>query len=80
MELLLVRHALPDRVDNTPTGEVADPALYARVARTFPDAIIEDPRLNPETRAALGESLGEALLEPRWGRRRRKRATHATRR
>ena len=27
MELLLVRHALPDRVDNTPTGEVADPAL-----------------------------------------------------
>ena len=27
MELLLVRHALPDRVDNTPTGEVADPTL-----------------------------------------------------
>ena len=27
MELLLVRHALPDRVDNTPTGEAADPAL-----------------------------------------------------
>ena len=27
MELLLVRHALPDRVDNTSTGEVADPAL-----------------------------------------------------
>lgn len=35
----------------------ADPALYARVARTFPDAIIEDPRLNPETRAALGDAI-----------------------
>ena len=27
MELLLVRHALPGRVDNSPTGEVANPAL-----------------------------------------------------
>lgn len=27
MELLLVRHALPDRVDNTSTGEAADPTL-----------------------------------------------------
>ena len=27
MELLLVRHALPVRVDNTATGEAADPVL-----------------------------------------------------
>ncbi len=35
----------------------ADPALYSRVATHFPDAILEDPRLNDETRAALGEGV-----------------------
>jgi hypothetical protein len=37
-----------------------DPRLYASVARAFPDAIIEDPRLTDETREALRGS------ENRW--------------
>lgn len=35
----------------------ADPDLYSRVARAFPEAIIEDPRLQPDTRGALGEAI-----------------------
>lgn len=35
----------------------ADPALYSRVATGFPDALLEDPRLNDETRAALGDGV-----------------------
>ena len=39
--------------EGTPVDMPADPDLYARVAAAFPDAWIEDPRLTPETRAAL---------------------------
>jgi len=37
----------------TPVDGEADPALYALIARELPEAWIEDPRLTPETRAAL---------------------------
>jgi len=33
----------------------ADPVLYARVVKAFPDAWIEDPKLTPETDALLAE-------------------------
>ncbi|MDX1660851.1 MAG: hypothetical protein R3326_03585 [Gemmatimonadota bacterium] len=35
-----------------------DPALYRRVAETFPDAILEDPAWNEETAAALAGDEG----------------------
>ena len=37
----------------TPVDGPADPELYARVVEALPEAWIEDPRLTPETRAAL---------------------------
>jgi hypothetical protein len=39
--------------ENTIVDQGADPALYGTVAETFPDAWIEDPRLNDETRPVL---------------------------
>jgi hypothetical protein len=38
-------------------GFPPDAELYVRVARAFPDAWLEDPNLNDETRAALGPYL-----------------------
>ncbi len=37
----------------TPVDQPPDPALYARVAGGFPDALIEDPALTPETEGVL---------------------------
>ncbi|HEY1688595.1 MAG TPA: hypothetical protein VGF95_06990 [Solirubrobacteraceae bacterium] len=39
--------------EGTIVDNPADPHLYKRVAEAFPHAWIEDPRLNPETEAAL---------------------------
>lgn len=39
--------------DELPFGVALDPQTYRRVAEAFPDALIEDPRLTPELRAAL---------------------------
>ncbi len=36
-----------------PFGQPADPRLYDKVARAFPDAWIEDPAITPETRPVL---------------------------
>jgi hypothetical protein len=44
----------------TPVDQPADARLYGSVMRAFPDAIIEDPKLTPETREALRGS------EARW--------------
>lgn len=41
----------------------ADPALYARCARAFPDAFLEDPRLNDDTRAALGDAISRVTWD-----------------
>ena len=63
-------------VDQAPT-----PALYERVARAFPDAVIEDPAVTDETRPILEpvaerlswdypitgvESVGTLPFEPQW--------------
>ncbi|MGZ8694544.1 MAG: hypothetical protein ACXWYS_03815 [Gaiellaceae bacterium] len=50
---------LKGRYVGTSVDQGADPALYRRVAESFPDAWIEDPALTPET---------EAVLEPHWDR------------
>lgn len=39
--------------EGTVVDVAPDPAFYARIAEAFPDAWIEDPRLTPETDAAL---------------------------
>ena len=44
---------LKGQYTGTPVDGEADPELYARLAEALPDAWIEDPRLTPETRAAL---------------------------
>lgn len=43
-------HYTGDWIDNRP-----DPELYANIAQLLPDVIIEDPLLNDDTSAALGE-------------------------
>jgi L-alanine-DL-glutamate epimerase-like enolase superfamily enzyme len=44
---------LKGRYHGTSVDQPPDAALYERVARTFPDAWIEDPALTPETDAVL---------------------------
>jgi hypothetical protein len=44
---------LKGQYTGTPVDGEANPELYARLAQALPDAWIEDPRLTPETRAAL---------------------------
>jgi hypothetical protein len=44
---------LKGRYHGTSVDQPPDPKLYERVARTFPDAWIEDPALTPETDAVL---------------------------
>ena len=39
--------------EGTAVDVAADPVFYARIAEAFPDAWIEDPKLTPETDAAL---------------------------
>jgi hypothetical protein len=39
--------------ESVPFGVPGDAATYARLVAAFPDALIEDPRLTPELRAAL---------------------------
>ena len=39
--------------EGTAVDNPADPVFYARIAEAFPDAWIEDPKLTPETDAAL---------------------------
>ena len=39
--------------EGTAVDVAADPAFYARIAQAFPDAWIEDPKLTPQTDAAL---------------------------
>jgi len=39
--------------EGTSVDTPADPAFYARIAEAFPDAWIEDPKLTPQTDAAL---------------------------
>ena len=41
----------------TPVENPVDPALYARVVDAFPQAVVEDAALTPETQAALGPAL-----------------------
>jgi hypothetical protein len=43
--------------EGTIVDNPADPELYRRVAQAFPDAWIEDPRLNPETEAVLSPHI-----------------------
>jgi probable phosphoglycerate mutase len=77
VEIVLVRHALPVRIDATPDGAPADPGLAeagieqaARVAGALShdkvDALYSSPsRRAIETAAPLAASLGlEPLLEP----------------
>lgn len=49
--------------EGTIVDNPADPDLYRRVAKAFPDAWIEDPRLNAETEAALDGSLGRVTWD-----------------
>jgi hypothetical protein len=51
---------LKGQYEGTAVDQPPDPRLYRSVARAFPDAIIEDPRLTDGTRNALGGS------EERW--------------
>ncbi|MGI8558223.1 MAG: hypothetical protein ACR2ND_07930 [Solirubrobacteraceae bacterium] len=44
--------------EGTVVDNPADPDLYARVARAFPGAWIEDPKLTPETNAVLARDHG----------------------
>ena len=46
---------LKGQYENTPVDQDADPALYRRVVAFLPDAWIEDPKLTPETEAALAD-------------------------
>jgi probable phosphoglycerate mutase len=77
MEIVLVRHALPQRVDATPDGSPADPGLAelgieqaGRVADALRhdkvDALYTSPaRRAVETAAPLADALGvEPLVEP----------------
>jgi L-alanine-DL-glutamate epimerase-like enolase superfamily enzyme len=43
--------------EGTIVDNPADPELYRRVAEAFPDAWIEDPKLTPETEAALAPHM-----------------------
>ncbi|MFB6074144.1 MAG: hypothetical protein ABEJ89_03950 [Haloarculaceae archaeon] len=67
--------------EDTEVGQPADPALYERVRRGFPDAVLEDPLLTDETRPVLAgaeerlswdlpvtgvESVRALPVEPRW--------------
>ena len=49
---------LKGQYEGTPVDQPADPRLYRSVVRAFPEAIIEDPKLTPETREALRGSEG----------------------
>lgn len=77
MELVLIRHALPVRIDATPDGAPADPGLAARgleqaeriaAALAFDDvdALYSSPsRRAVETAAPLARALGlQPVLEP----------------
>ena len=77
MELVLVRHALPVRVDATPDGAAADPGLAPRgveqaerlVAALAPDEVdalyVSPARRARETAAPLARALGlEPVVEP----------------
>jgi probable phosphoglycerate mutase len=77
MEIVLVRHALPVRIDATPDGSPADPGLSergheqaARVAAALAhdkvDVLYSSPALRAiETAAPLAKALGlEPLIEP----------------
>ena len=48
---------LKGRYSGTVVDQPPDPALYRRVAEGFPDALIEDPALTPETEAVLAPHL-----------------------
>lgn len=41
------------RYEDTPVDQPPDPDLYERITTGFPDAIIEDPAITPETRPVL---------------------------
>ena len=41
----------------TPVDNPPDPELYARIVDAFPQAVVEDAALTPETEAALGPAL-----------------------
>jgi hypothetical protein len=51
---------LKGQYEGTPVDQAPDARLYRSVVRSFPEAIIEDPKLTAETREALGGS------EDRW--------------
>jgi hypothetical protein len=51
---------LKGQYEGTPVDQPADTRLYRSVVRAFPEVIIEDPKLTPETRDALRGS------EDRW--------------
>jgi hypothetical protein len=56
--------------EGTPVDNAPDPLQYAAVARTFPDAVLEDPTLEGPARAALdGEELRFSFDAPihSWG-------------
>ncbi len=77
MELVLVRHALPERIDATPDGGPADPGLVERghdqaarvvqaLARDRVDAVYASPAARAQqTAAPLAAALGlEVRVEP----------------
>ncbi len=77
MELVLVRHALPVRIDATPDGTPADPGLAERgvaqaaritaaLERDRVDAVYSSPALRAlQTAAPLAADLGlEVVVEP----------------
>lgn len=77
MEIVLIRHALPVRIDATPDGAPADPALAARgveqaariaaaLAGDRVDALYTSPaRRATETAAPVAAALGlEPVIEP----------------
>jgi L-alanine-DL-glutamate epimerase-like enolase superfamily enzyme len=49
---------LKGQYEGTIVDNPADPALYERVVRAFPEAWIEDPKLTPETEPILAEHHG----------------------
>ncbi len=49
--------------EGTVVDNPADPELYRRVAEAFPDAWIEDPKLTPQTEAALAPHMARVTWD-----------------
>jgi hypothetical protein len=49
--------------EGTPVDNPPDAALYARIVAAFPEAIVEDAALSPDTRGALAPALGRLSFD-----------------